>query len=33
MEIGNLKKAYAKSEVRALINLDFPDFEDNLNLG
>jgi hypothetical protein len=33
VEVGNLRKAYAKGGGRTLINVDFPDFDDNLNFG
>ena len=33
MGVGNLGKAYDKGEGRTLINVDFPDFHDNLNFG
>ena len=33
MQVGNLRKACAKGEGRTLINIDFPDFDGNLNFG
>ena len=33
MEFGGRGKAYTKGEERTLINIDSPDFDDNLNFG